>query len=81
MIRKPAGVPDDSEEDRAARRLEEFLRARGLQDEAEADESDETDETDDQATEEEADASGAPTDPEDCPDPAEAGRPSRDAGP
>ncbi|MDQ0847395.1 hypothetical protein [Streptomyces sp. V1I6] len=45
MIRKPAGVPDDSEDDRAARRLEQFLRARGLQDEGAGDEAD-TDEPD-----------------------------------
>ncbi|MEU3483505.1 hypothetical protein ACI2LO_03850 [Streptomyces sp. NPDC033754] len=51
MIRKPAGVPDDSEEDRAARRLEEFRRARGLRDEDTGDEA-EADEPDEAETDE-----------------------------
>lgn len=56
MIRKPAGVPDESEDDRAARRLEEYLRARG-QGEKEASEED------DEASAEDSDDSRAESDP------------------
>jgi hypothetical protein len=86
LIRKPVGVPDDSQDDRAARRLEEFQRARepqgeGTGDEAETDKTNETaetaeaDETDDAAPEEETDTSEAASDPEASPDPPE-GRPT-----
>ncbi|MFE5712546.1 hypothetical protein ACFQ7J_17270 [Streptomyces sp. NPDC056501] len=64
MIRKPAGVPDDSEEDRAARRLEEFRRARGLPDEGTGDEA-KTDEADtDEAETDEAEAEAEADEPD-----------------
>ncbi|MEU3689969.1 hypothetical protein [Streptomyces narbonensis] len=73
MIRKPAGVPDghDPEGDRAARRLEEFLRARGLGDEETDDEDDEVAPSDDGAPKDETDDSEAGPDPDARPEPPE----------
>lgn len=75
MIRRPAGVPDDSADDRAARRLEEFLRAREPQDEGAGDEAaeadDETAETDDESPEQETDDSEAAPDHKATPEPPE----------
>jgi hypothetical protein len=77
LIRRPAGVPDDSEDDRAARRLEEFLRAREPQDEGAGDE-DEAAETDGKTAEKDGDGSAQETDdseaapePKATPEPAE----------